>query len=61
MKRNTLFAVIALALGGIGTAQAQDFGSWYVAPRLGVVVPDSARTTKASGFGGIGVGFWVNP
>ena len=61
MKRNTLFAVIALALGGIGTAQAQDFGSWYVAPRLGVVAPDSARTTKVSGFGGIGVGFWVNP
>lgn len=61
MKRNTLFAVIALALGGIGTAQAQDFGTWYVAPRLGVVAPDSARTTKTSGFGGIGVGFWVNP
>jgi len=61
MKRNTLFAVIALALGGIGTAQAQDFGNWYVAPRLGVVAPDSARTTKVSGFGGIGVGFWVNP
>ncbi len=64
MKRNTLFAVIALALGGAGaisTAQAQDFGTWYVAPRLGVVVPDSNRTTKVSGFGGIGVGVWVNP
>lgn len=64
MKRNTLFAVIALALGGVGavgTAQAQDFGSWYVAPRLGVVVPDSSRTTKVSGFGGIGAGVWVNP
>ena len=64
MKRNTLFAVIALALGGagaVGTAQAQDFGSWYIAPRLGAVVPDSNRTTKVSGFGGIGVGVWVNP
>ena len=64
MKRNTLFAVIALALGAAGTvstAQAQDWGTWYVAPRLGVVIPDSARTTKASGFGGIGIGVWVNP
>ncbi|WP_347262578.1 outer membrane beta-barrel protein, partial [Rudaea sp.] len=64
MKRNTLFAALALALGGVGavgTAQAQDFGSWYVAPRLGAVVPDSGRTTKVSGFGGIGVGVWVNP
>ena len=64
MKRNALFAVIALALGGVGavgTAQAQDFGTWYVAPRLGAVVPDSNRTTKVSGFGGIGVGVWVNP
>jgi OOP family OmpA-OmpF porin len=64
MKRNTLFAVIALALGGVGavgTAQAQDFGTWYVAPRLGAVAPDSSRQTKVSGFGGIGVGVWVNP
>ncbi len=65
MKRNTLFAVIALALGGAGvveTAQAQEFWStWYVAPRLGYVFPDSARTTKDSGFGGIGLGVWVNP
>ncbi len=63
MKRNTLFAVIALALGGVGavgTAQAQD-GSWYIAPRLGAVAPDSSRTTKVSGFGGIGAGVWVNP
>jgi OmpA-OmpF porin, OOP family len=61
MKRNTLFAVIALALGGVGVAQAQDFSSWYVAPRLGLVVPDSARTTKSSAFEGIGVGVWYNP
>ena len=64
MKRNILFAALALALGGAGTistAQAQDAGSWYIAPRLGVVVPDSSRTTKVSGFGGIGAGVWVNP
>lgn len=61
MKRNTLFAVIALALGGVGVAQAQDFSSWYIAPRLGLVIPDSARTTKTSSFEGIGVGVWYNP
>ena len=61
MKRNTLFAVIALALGGISVAQAQDFSSWYVAPRLGLVAPDSNRTTKTSAFEGIGVGVWYNP
>lgn len=61
MKRNILFAVIAMALGGAGVAQAQDFGSWYVAPRLGVVVPDSDRTTKTSSFEGIGIGVWYNP
>ena len=46
MKRNALFAVIALALGGVGavgTAQAQDFGTWYVAPRLGAVVLAGVR------------------
>ncbi|HEX6834356.1 MAG TPA: OmpA family protein [Rudaea sp.] len=61
MKRNTLFAVIALALGGVSVAQAQDFSSWYVAPRLGYVSPDSERTTKSSAFEGIGIGVWYNP
>jgi OOP family OmpA-OmpF porin len=61
MKRNILFAVIALGLGGVGLAQAQDFGSWYVAPRLGYVIPDSERGTKDSAFFGIGVGVWANP
>jgi len=61
MKRNTLFVLIALGLGGVGVANAQDASSWYLAPRLGVVVPDSARTTKASVFAGIGAGVWVNP
>ena len=61
MKRNTLFALVALALSGIGVAQAQDFSSWYVAPRIGVDVPDSGRDTKTSAFFGIGVGTWYNP
>jgi OmpA-OmpF porin, OOP family len=61
MKRNTLFALIALGLSGIGVAHAQDYGSWYLAPRLGYVEPDSSRTTSGSVFGGIGAGVWVNP
>ncbi|MBS0556409.1 MAG: OmpA family protein [Proteobacteria bacterium] len=61
MKRNTLFVLIALGLGGVGVANAQDASSWYLAPRLGVVAPDSARTTKNSAFAGIGAGVWVNP
>jgi len=61
MKRNTLYALVAMALGGVGVAQAQDFSSWYVAPRLGLDVPDSARETKNSAFFGIGVGTWYNP
>jgi OOP family OmpA-OmpF porin len=61
MKRNTLFALVALALGGTSVAQAQDFGSWYVAPRIGVAVPDSDRDTKSGAFFGIGVGVWYNP
>lgn len=61
MKRNTLFVLIALGLGGVGVANAQDASSWYLAPRLGVDAPDSARTTKTSAFFGIGAGVWVNP
>ncbi len=61
MKRNTLFALIALGLGGVSVAHAQDYSSWYLAPRIGAVFPDSDRTTKSSLFGGIGAGVWVNP
>ena len=61
MKRNALFALIALGLGGVGVAHAQDYSSWYLAPRIGVVAPDSSRTTDTSLFGGIGAGVWVNP
>jgi OOP family OmpA-OmpF porin len=56
-----MFALIALGLGGASVANAQDFSSWYLAPRLGLVAPDSARTTKTSSFEGIGLGTWVNP
>jgi OOP family OmpA-OmpF porin len=61
MKRNTLFALIALGLGGVGVAQAQDYSNWYLAPRIGADVPDSARTTKTSLYAGIGLGTWINP
>ena len=62
MKRNTLFVLIALGLGGVSVAQAQDFVSnWYLAPRVGVDVPDKDRTTKSSLYSGIGLGTWVNP
>ena len=61
MKRNTLFALIALGLGGVGVAQAQDYRQLVsgTAPRL-------RRTrqqphNQGSLFGGIGVGVWVNP
>ena len=61
MKRNTLFVLIALGLGGVGVANAQDASSWYLAPRIGVDAPDSSRTTQTSLFTGIGAGVWVNP
>lgn len=62
MKRNALSALIALALvGGSAAASAQDFGNWYIAPRIGADIPDSNRTTDTSVWGGIGAGVWVNP
>jgi OOP family OmpA-OmpF porin len=61
MKRNALFVLIALGLGGIGVANAQDASSWYLAPRLGINSPDNDRTTKISSFEGIGAGVWINP
>src|SRR5689334_21967065 len=60
MKRNTMFALIALGLGGVGVANAQD-STWYLAPRIGADFPDSKRTTDTSLFAGIGVGAWINP
>jgi OOP family OmpA-OmpF porin len=58
MKRNMMFALIALGMGGVSVAQAQD---WYLAPRIGADFPDSKRTTDTSLFAGIGLGTWVNP
>jgi len=63
MKRKALCALIALSLGGaaVTAAHAQDFGSWYIAPRIGAVFSDGDRKTDTSVFGGIGAGVWVNP
>ncbi|MEO6690224.1 MAG: OmpA family protein [Dokdonella sp.] len=62
MKRNALSALIALALvGGSAAVHAQDFGNWYIAPRIGANIPDSNRETDSSVWGGVGVGVWVNP
>jgi len=62
MKHKALSALIAVALlgGGASVATAQD-GSWYVAPRIGGVFPDSDRLTKSSLYTGIGIGWWVSP
>jgi len=63
MKRKALCALIALSLGGaaVTAAHAQDFGNWYIAPRIGADFSDSDRTTDTSLWGGIGAGVWVNP
>ncbi len=62
MKRNALSALIALALvGGSAAVHAQDFGNWYIAPRIGANFSDSSRETDTSVWGGIGFGVWVNP
>lgn len=62
MKRNALSALIALALvGGSAPVLAQELGNFYIAPRIGGVVSDSARETDSSVWGGISVGAFVNP
>jgi OOP family OmpA-OmpF porin len=62
MKHKALSALIAVAMmgGGISAAHAQD-GSWYIAPRIGVVFPDSNRGTDSSLYTGLGIGWWVSP
>jgi OmpA-OmpF porin, OOP family len=63
MKRTALCALIALSLAGaaVTAAHAQDFGNWYIAPRIGADFSDSSRDTDTSVWGGIGAGVWVNP
>jgi len=63
MKRKALCALIALSLSGaaVTAAHAQDFGNWYIAPRIGADFSDSSRDTDTSVWGGIGAGVWVNP
>jgi OOP family OmpA-OmpF porin len=63
MKRKALCALIALSLAGaaVTAAHAQDFGNWYIAPRIGANFSDSDRNTDTSVWGGIGAGVWVNP
>jgi OOP family OmpA-OmpF porin len=63
MKRKALCALIALSLAGaaVTTAHAQDFGNWYIAPRIGANFSDGDRHTDTSLWGGIGAGVWVNP
>lgn len=62
MKIKALSALIAVAMlgGGASVATAQE-GSWYVAPRVGAVIPDSNRGTKESLYTGLGIGWWVSP
>jgi len=60
MKRNILFALVAMTLGGVGVAEAQS-GTWYIAPRIGYIEPDSNRTTDGNLYSGIGVGVWASP
>ena len=63
MKRKALCALIALSLAGaaVTAAHAQDFGNWYIAPRIGANFSDTDRKTDTSLWGGIGAGVWVNP
>ena len=62
IKHKALSALIAVAMlgGGVSAAHAQD-GSWYLAPRIGVVFPDSNRGTDSSLYTGLGIGWWVSP
>ncbi|TAN08785.1 MAG: OmpA family protein [Rhodanobacteraceae bacterium] len=44
-----------------GSISNPNYSNWYIVPRIGVMVPDSGRGTKADAIGGLGVGFWVTP
>lgn len=63
MKRNKIFAVIALSLGAAFTAQAADFDDrWYFAPWLGANHNDDDRDTSTNTLlVGLGIGKMVAP
>ncbi|WP_267220437.1 OmpA family protein [Dyella silvae] len=71
MNRKGLYFVIALALGGVGAAHAQDNaagattpsydGRWYIAPTVGGYYNDSDRNTNSRQvYYGLGVGRFIN-
>ena len=71
MNRKGLYFLIALALGGVGAAHAQDNnssttpsydGRWYIAPTVGGYYNDTDRNTNSSQFYyGLGVGRFIAP
>lgn len=63
MNRKHLCALIALTLGGVATAQAQDYDSrWYVTPSVGYYHNDSDReANNGSLLLGISIGRMVAP
>ena len=50
MKRNTMFALIALGLGGASVAHAND---WYLAPRIGADFADQFSWKLSAGCGNL--------
>ena len=72
MKRKGLYFLIALALGGVGAAHAQDNSSsattstyddrWYIAPTVGGYYNDTDRNTNSRQvYYGLGVGKFIAP
>jgi OmpA-OmpF porin, OOP family len=71
MNRKGLYFLIALALGGVGAAHAQDTtagattpsydGRWYIAPTVGGYYNDTDRNTNSRQFYyGLGFGKFIN-
>jgi len=67
MNRKGLYFVIALALGGVGVAHAQDSatqsydGRWYIAPTVGGYYNDTDRNTNSRQvYYGLGFGRFIN-
>ncbi len=72
MNRKGLYFLIALALGGVGAAHAQDSSSsattstyddrWYIAPTVGGYYNDTDRNTNSRQvYYGLGVGKFIAP